>query len=265
MKTKLLLSFVIALSAVAVSAQEPAQEPATQPAVPSTTPPVVQPITAQTVPAADPLQNPVQPVMSGPNVMGGMPAMPRINPVVLMRMRDQMNFELQQIQRQLSFIDPNDTQMRTMLTERQSEIAKELKGVAEQLNLTEQNPMQNTLPAMPRPNSMPPNLSPQFDPSMIPGGNPMMPVAQPPMMQPNMMMQQPGMPPQRSMPTEFDQERAFADSPWVPQPSKELTELKNSVESLRKETEELKTTIKALEAQIQLLNRNILLSQPTAK
>jgi uncharacterized coiled-coil DUF342 family protein len=51
----------------------------------------------------------------------------------------------------------------------------------------------------------------------------------------------------------------------VPQPSKELTELKQTVDSLRKELSEMKESVKALETQIQLLNRNILLSQPTTK
>jgi len=67
--------------------------------------------------------------------------------------------------------------------------------------------------------------------------------------------------PQR-LPTEFDQDQAWANSPWVPQPSKELTELKQTVDALRKELGEMKETVKALETQIQLLNRNILLSQP---
>lgn len=63
-------------------------------------------------------------------------------------------------------------------------------------------------------------------------------------------------------PTEFDQDQAWAESPWNPRPSRELTELKQTVDSLRKELAEMRETVKSLETQIQLLNRNILLSQP---
>ncbi|GHT38444.1 hypothetical protein FACS189427_12540 [Planctomycetales bacterium] len=262
MKTKYLFFLAAVLSAVlentpAVFAQEAAKE----------------------VPAAPAAEIPQQPVFGG----GGMPAgfgagmqqMPRMNPAVLMRMRDQMTFELQQTQRQLNFIDPADTQLRDSFTERQNELVKQIKDINEQLKAATALPEGMTHPAaanglperrqlpnaeipdtLPNPlpmgqQNLPPNLPKHFDPVMFSGGNPAMPAVLPPA-------------PQSTPPAAFDQEQAFANSPWIPQPSKELTELKKSVESLRKETEELKTSIKALEAQIQLLNRNILLSQPAA-
>ena len=48
---------------------------------------------------------------------------------------------------------------------------------------------------------------------------------------------------------------------WGPRLPKELTEVRQSVESLRKEITELRETVKSLETQIQLLNRTILLSE----
>jgi predicted RNase H-like nuclease (RuvC/YqgF family) len=50
-------------------------------------------------------------------------------------------------------------------------------------------------------------------------------------------------------------------APFGPRLPKELTEVKQTVESLRKEVSELKETIKVLETQIQLLNRNFLLNE----
>jgi hypothetical protein len=59
----------------------------------------------------------------------------------------------------------------------------------------------------------------------------------------------------------LDQDRSWETSTWGPRLPKELTEVKQTVESLRKEVADLKDTIKALETQIQLLSRNILLSE----
>ena len=61
----------------------------------------------------------------------------------------------------------------------------------------------------------------------------------------------------------MDQGSASAWEPtsWGAKLPKELTELKQSVESLQKEVADLKETIKALETQIQLLSRTILLSE----
>jgi predicted RNase H-like nuclease (RuvC/YqgF family) len=72
------------------------------------------------------------------------------------------------------------------------------------------------------------------------------------------------LPPQpvpEAVPNWADQNRGGWD-PWGPkQPNKELTEIRQSIESLRSEIADLKETIKTLETQIQLLNRNILLSE----
>jgi hypothetical protein len=53
------------------------------------------------------------------------------------------------------------------------------------------------------------------------------------------------------------------DTQWGPRLPRELTEVKQSVELLRKEVADLKETIRTLETQIQLLSRNILLSERT--
>jgi len=58
-----------------------------------------------------------------------------------------------------------------------------------------------------------------------------------------------------------NQPHAWDASSWGPRLPRELTEVKQSVESLQKEIVELRGTIKALETQIQLLTRNILLSE----
>jgi len=57
-------------------------------------------------------------------------------------------------------------------------------------------------------------------------------------------------------PIPFNPENAAFASPWMTQPSKEIVDLKNTVESLRSEIQELGTAIKALEVQLQILNRN---------
>jgi DNA repair exonuclease SbcCD ATPase subunit len=200
-------------------------------------------------------------------------------------MRQQLTFELQQTQRTLGFIDPNDKQLITSLQEQQAELTNQLKEINAQLK-TQGIPIENqepptdvltpkttnivpetpTLPSDPnlliqrRENSAtdlktqiesalqyPPPLPPPFQP--IPGErNPQ-----------NFLPAESG---KTLPPTPFDQDQAWADSPWVPKPSKELAELKQTVDSLRKEITDLKETVKALETQIQLLNRNILLSQP---
>jgi hypothetical protein len=63
------------------------------------------------------------------------------------------------------------------------------------------------------------------------------------------------------MPNWTDQDRAWETGHWGPKLPKELTEMKQSIESLRKEIADLKETNKALETQVQLLIRNILLSE----
>lgn len=271
-----------------------------------------EPLSAQNAvaqPAAGPTDNPMTPIpgavapMSGMDRNGlAMPGMPRMNPNMLLRMREQMTFEIQQTQRTLGFVDPSDTQLRDTLKQQQDELTRQLKDINEQLK-SQGIPVEGqetaatgavnspTVPSMELP-----NIPRAQDPTMVPGGLPQTPadpnlLIQQRGMMPPPNMQQPGMP-QSSMglmqsgmmppgisqpvnqgmgtapaqpatPTDFDQDQAWANSPWTPQPSKELNELKQTVDALRKELAGMKENIKALETQIQLLNRNILLSQPT--
>lgn len=219
-------------------------------------------------------------------------AMGRISPTQLLRMRSQLTRELQESQRILGFIDPSDTQLVALHKEQQAELVNQLKEINDQLKAqgvpvgtepsaatpgaTPLQPAEPTLPSVPR----------AADPTLVPGGTPRAPA------DPNLLVQrrpdpnelpslnelppelraalenrtpQPGMPgmvlppAQPTPPTPFDQDQAWTESPWAVQPSKELTAVKDSVESLRKEVSELKETVKDLEAQIRLLNR--LLSQ----
>ncbi len=285
MNKRILLACFLLGSAVAV-----AQEPAPQPAVP-------------------------QPGAMRPEAA----ALHGMNPAMLMRMRDRLTFELQQTQRTLSFIDPNDTQLQKTLSDQQAELLSQLKEVNSQLTTqgltppdeagmqppvrpgglpTPQPPVfggspqpaaenngmliqraakpdemipQPGMPRNPLPNGMmggivptqpgpytpmPPNPLPQgMMGGIIPPGAPGM-YGNPPPAVPQTPMQSP---------SEFDQDQLHATSPWAPKPSKELTELKQTVDSLRKELGEMRDSVKALEAQIQLLNRNILMSQPAQK
>jgi restriction endonuclease S subunit len=210
-------------------------------------------------------------------------------------MRQQLTFELQQTQRTLGFIDPNDKQLTASLQEQQAELTNQLKEINAQLKI-------QGIPA----ESQEPSVNNSFTPKVIDivtGSAPPPPIDSNPLIQrrenlgtkpttPNTGTEltvpkeipspiPPFQPPfqpipgigitppinnlagtANPLPTPFDQDQAWADSPWVPKPSKELSELKQTVDSLRKEINDLKENIKALETQIQLLNRNILLSQP---
>lgn len=253
-------------------------------------------LTAQETPIQPPVTQPPRPVMEGP----GVPA-PRMNPAVLLKMREQAAFELREIQRTLGFIDPADTQIAETLKERQTELTEQLKDATAQLK-AQGFPIDE--PAASGPSSVGsetalPVIPKAQDPTLVPGGVPQRAVdpnlliqrvpldprsggfQQPGGMFPGTQIIAPKLPPEnlgtvpgsvpgtygvpQMPPTAFDQDQAWANSPWTPQPSKELTELKQTVDSLRKELGEMKETVKALEAQIRLLNQNILLSQPTAK
>ena len=235
----------------------------------------------------------------GPRTPVASPATPMrgVNPTMLIRMRDQMTFELQQIQRQLGFIDPRDTQLHKTFTDRQAELLAELKDLNAQLKEQGIAAPDDAVAALPAPD-MPrvPVIPPGVDPTLFPGGMPSPPLRDeegrtslpaPDMPRvprnplPNGMMggivpEMPGVMPMPpgvmpgemsgfpiTPPTPHDQDQAWVDSPWAPRPSKELAELKQTVDGLRKELGEMRETIKALETQIQLLNRNFLLmNQP---
>ncbi|MDR2706123.1 MAG: hypothetical protein LBC02_10125 [Planctomycetaceae bacterium] len=225
-----------------------------------------------------------------------LPMLPRMNPAVLLRMRQQLTFELQQTQRTLGFIDPNDKQLTASLQEQQAELTNQLKEINAQLKsqgipIENQEPPANNLapkatdivtetatplPVNPdlliqrRENSGTKPITPNTGTELTTPQDPSKPVTSPipPFQPPFPPIPGIGTNPMNNpesanpLPTPFDQDQAWADSPWVPKPSKELSELKQTVDSLRKEITDLKENIKALETQIQLLNRNILLSQP---
>ncbi|MDR0703982.1 MAG: hypothetical protein LBF88_03255 [Planctomycetaceae bacterium] len=251
-------------------------------------------VTAQEIP---PTLQESSPEPSKPTAIS--PTLPRMNPAVLFRMRQQLTFELQQTQRTLGFIDPNDKQLIASLQAEQAELTNQLKEINAQLKI-QGIPIENQEPSVNN------NLTPKAT-DMITGTATPLPV------EPNLLIQRrenqgtkpttpntgmeltasketlpsnvlplpPFQPPfqpvpgigiippinnpvgtANPLPTPFDQDQAWSDSPWVPKPSKELSELKQTVDSLRKEITDLKENIKSLETQIQLLNRNILLSQP---
>ncbi|MGL4595838.1 MAG: hypothetical protein ACRCUY_14040 [Thermoguttaceae bacterium] len=215
---------------------------------------------------------------------------PGINPVALMRFRDQLTMELQRIQQTIGFVDPADRQLLSTLQDQQADLIAQLKDINSKLK--EQGmPLdaENGNAAGIAPNFMPPKnpnfqLPPQIssmprpvDPTLTPGGIPQQPFDAPqwgnkgaaippspfpmsPQMSPGM---SPGMSPQMSPEMMHQMTDNNAISPWAsPTPPKELIALKETVEGFRKEVAEMKETIKALETQIQLLNRNILLNQP---
>ncbi|GHT20987.1 hypothetical protein FACS189419_01150 [Planctomycetales bacterium] len=168
---------------------------------------------------------------------------------MLLRMQKQLTFELQQTQRTLGFIDPNDKQLRTTLENQQADLTKQIKDIEKQL--TAQTPSA----AIPQFSGAAPDASafqPPFPPQVPSYGMAVQQMLPP---SPNSTLQPvtPSYSPPEHIPSNY--------TPWQPQSSKELTELKASVNSLRSEVSELKATIKALETQIQLLNRTILLSE----
>lgn len=236
---------------------------------------------AQETPAQPAEQPPVQaPEYQAPMYQPNAPALPRVNPAVLLKMKNDLSFELQNIQRTLGVIDPSDAELKKTLTEQQAELVNQLKDINSQLKsqgFPTENEMGTLPPGMPAP--------PKKNDTLMGGGQERIPspnwaqprtTDNPPALPaiPNGMGLPPNLPepmppgamvpaiPNYTPPQPFDQDRAWGNSPWVPQPSQELTNLKQTVESLRTEITSLKETVKALETQIQLLNRNILLSQP---
>ena len=225
-----------------------------------------------------------------------------MNPTMMLRMREQMTRELQQIQRQLGFISPQDAQLQKTLNDMQAELLAQVKSIDAQLK--EQGvPVPTDVADRPNISAIPPGA----DPTLIPGGSPQQPmraeniliqrpatgdetvdrmvIPQPSRMptgQPDGMVTPipdplpqgmmggiiPGMPPQQPgmMPGMVPGGMPFEAMPAVPsmmpEPSKELAELKQTVDALRKELGEMRDTIKALETQIQLLNRNFVLMNP---
>ncbi|GHT44677.1 hypothetical protein FACS189454_02730 [Planctomycetales bacterium] len=176
-----------------------------------------------------------------------------------------LEFELQQTQRTLQFIDPNDRQLRTTLETQQAALTRQLKEIEalSQAN-TSFSPVGAinsgmvmpgpgiSVPASPMPNEYgynvyPANPTPPVYPTNPINPNPASPLGVIPPAFPVM----PSVPPQQS----------GAISPWGAAPNRDLIELKYTVELLRKEIAELQQTVRDLNTQIQLLNRNFLNSE----
>ena len=209
------------------------------------------------------------------------------DPRLFSQERERITFELQQIQRLIGVIRPDDVQTMDALKAQQVELAKQLRDLTQQMQAGPQPGIPNipeVLPGGMGPQVPLPGMRPEMNaiPSLevvpppeqriplmpgMPGGmgyqipNNQMPAAPPvmpsPMPNPQMQMYAPAVP----APSWADQDRAWETAQWGPRLPKELTEVKQSVDSLQKEVADLKDTIKALEAQIQLLTRNILLSE----
>jgi len=223
-------------------------------------------------------------------------SLPR-DPALLLRMREQITNELQKIQQMRGIISPNDTQLIESLDAQQAEWSKQLRDITQQmqagtlhvLNDGEMPPglmgsSSERVPRIPGMSGMPTweaNGPLPQDPrgGYVPPGMPVMPDNRFPSQAPGMPGAMPQMP-MSQMPTYpvqppqdpyfssgfgggqnwYNQDRGETNY-WGPRLPKELTEVKQSVESLKREIAELKETIKVLETQIQLLNRNILLSE----
>jgi len=211
------------------------------------------------------------------------------DPALLIRMRDQLAFELRETQRTLGFINPNDTQLVETLRTRQTDLARQMNDITGQLQTLGPNPNTGDVPSgMGRPGMLPPGQTAREQ--ELPRTDPLQPYtpAMPPMMSPwNQPIQPPssrsGLPgvpiptypsiapynpadkTPNNVPHWNDQDRAWEATPWGPRLPKELTEMRQSIELLQKEITELRTTIKALETQIQLLNRTILLERTNGR
>jgi len=207
------------------------------------------------------------------------------DPAYLMQLREGFTFQLQDIQRVLAVLNPSDVRTRETLEARQAELTQQLRDVVQQLQSAPQQGMgRNAGMMQPSGMGMPPNLPVQqqwapggmggmmppgvSDPNLMNmnrGGLDAMtglpPAMQPSMMQPPMpMMQQPApimpIPPQWAA-----QNPAWGGTAPDTALLKELTEVKQTLDALRREVSELKEMMKMLETRLQLLNRDMILSE----
>ena len=202
-------------------------------------------------------------------------ALPR-DPALLSRMREQFSIELQHVQQMLSFV--SDAQTRDALTAQQTELTKQLLDITRQMQAISQPPSvpgtggdvlppmgrEEVLPRTPsfpigrgttlpaRSVDLPPGLEalpPELRGSGIPSNVP--PVLSPVRPDHTMSLLPPSYPvgmPSAGMPMGWgEQERSWEAAHWGPRLPRELTEVKQSVESLEKEISTLKETIRALE------------------
>ena len=204
------------------------------------------------------------------------------DPALLMRMREQVSRDLQNTQRMLSYVNPNDTQLINDLTAHQADLSKQLREISEQMQAGTQFSQFSGMPPSRNVDDIRQEILPPTGRATIPSMMP--PQRDSDWQMPNSYMPRTIVPspyqepfPNRSeMPVQpsysptppmyggqnwTDQDKAWDMTPWGPRLPKELTDMKQSIESLQKEVGELKDTIKALETQIQLLSRNILLNE----
>ena len=196
------------------------------------------------------------------------------DPALLMRMREQISLELQQTQRMLGIVNPNDPLVETLKTQ-QTDLTKQLLEITQQMQTAYQSSVpagRPTMPTVPMREAEGKMPGPLYTPMEVPT-SPRQPVIPIPLAQPNSsdmtvpmspfpVPVQPYSPnPSYNVPNWADQDRAWEATPWGPKLPKELTDMKQSIDSLQKEIGALKDTIKALETQIQLLSRNILLNE----
>jgi len=216
------------------------------------------------------------------------------DPAQLMRLREDLTFQIQEVQRLLSFVNPSDTRTTETLQTRQAELTQQLRSVIDQMQTAAPSGTgRNT--GMMSPPGMPSGLPQSLPVQSLWGQGGMNGHMPPGMIDPTMNMsrnaEMPGMPTsgmmQGTMPNPPMQAYPPAGmiAPVPPIPAhwmnqtppgwgvqtpgatqeaslpKELTDMKQTVEALRREISELKETVKSLETQIQLLNRNIVLSE----
>ena len=218
------------------------------------------------------------------------------DPALLMRMREQLTFELRETQRTLGFINPNDTQLIETLRARQAELARQMSNVSKQLqSLGNPIPEEMFQTTETRPGALLP-IQPTMQSGVTPAQSEL-PIVQgrqeqpsirqtmgPPGMYPTPSMMGQSLPPSYSMPVmpmpggsyyspthnmppdmmdipqHWNNQTQATDAPyWGPKLPKELSDVKQSVEALQKEVVELKELVGRLETQIQLLNRTVLL------
>ena len=164
-------------------------------------------------------------------------AIPRGNQAFLLRMKTNLTQELKRLQDMLTIIGPNDPQFAEQLKIQQAELTKQIKDVTQQLQAFETPGTESAAPPMPLGTP-----AERTTPPPIPGINePMMP---------------PGFaPPSSWNAPDWQQDMPLWGQPGQSKQLQELTEMKQTVESLRKEIAELKETVKALDTQIRLLTQ----------
>jgi hypothetical protein len=203
-------------------------------------------------PQPSPLADNVPPSMPRPSM-----ALQGVNPDLLLRIQSDLNMELKQIQRALSFIDPQDSHLSQTLSTRQTEVLAQLKDITEQLKnagiitpdivAEETRPANSLAPAVTTPA---PTVQIQTPAEVIDDNSSLLPVRRTHQFTP--------VPP--SMPPDLT---AISNESWDAPPSKELVLLRQTISEMRNEITTLRQDIKALETQVRLLNQNILLQTKT--